>query len=183
MDSARPEVLDFYRQRGAEVIDLHEDQDSTDLHKCLAHIERRFSREQLARLDILVLGVQRFRTCIVCIYVLPAAAIASAVQAWRNMLCVRRHEILLCWLFCEPIDATPAGAMGGRIDHTLSNINTLLSHAHLRLVLLGDASTARLLPAGASSIRPALVSPSADLTVPLCAVVDQAGRCQHRGTC
>lgn len=47
--------------------------------------------------------------------------------------------------------------MGGRIDHTLSNLNTLLSHAHLRIVLLGDASTARLLPADASSIRPALV--------------------------
>jgi thiamine pyrophosphokinase len=56
MDSARPEVLDFYRQHGAEVIDLSEDQDSTDLHKCLAYIEQRFSREQLQRLHILVVG-------------------------------------------------------------------------------------------------------------------------------
>ena len=56
MDSARPEVLDFYRRHGAEVIDLSEDQDSTDLHKCLAYIEQRFSREQLQRLHILVVG-------------------------------------------------------------------------------------------------------------------------------
>jgi thiamine pyrophosphokinase len=57
MDSARPEVLDFYRQQGAEVIDLSEDQDSTDLHKCLAYIEQHFSREQLQNLHILVVGV------------------------------------------------------------------------------------------------------------------------------
>jgi thiamine pyrophosphokinase len=56
MDSARPEVLDFYRQHGAEVIDLSEDQDTTDLHKCLAYIGQHFSREQLQRLHILVLG-------------------------------------------------------------------------------------------------------------------------------
>lgn len=54
--------------------------------------------------------------------------------------------------------ACRAGAMGGRIDHTLSNLNTLLTHSRLRIVLLGDASTARLLPVGACSIRPALVS-------------------------
>ena len=42
----------------------------------------------------------------------------------------------------------PTGGMGGRIDHTLSNLNTLLSHRRLNIVLLGDNSTARLLPAG-----------------------------------
>lgn len=47
--------------------------------------------------------------------------------------------------------------MGGRIDHTVSNLNTLLTHMHLRIVLLGDSSTARLLPAGSCSIRPAPV--------------------------
>ncbi len=56
MDSAQPEVLDFYRQHGAEVIDLAEDQDSTDLHKCIAYIEKRFSEAELRRLTILVLG-------------------------------------------------------------------------------------------------------------------------------
>jgi thiamine pyrophosphokinase len=47
--------------------------------------------------------------------------------------------------------------MGGRIDHTLSNLNTLLTHQHLRIVLLGDGSTARLLPAGSCSVQPAPV--------------------------
>ena len=47
--------------------------------------------------------------------------------------------------------------MGGRIDHTVSNLNTLLTHMHLRIVLLGDSSTARLLPAGSCNIRPATV--------------------------
>ena len=47
--------------------------------------------------------------------------------------------------------------MGGRIDQTVSNLNTLLTHMHLRIVLLGDSSTARLLPAGSCSIRPAPV--------------------------
>lgn len=56
MDSARPEVLDFYRQHGAEVIDLSEDQDSTDLHKCLAYIEQHYSQERLQHLHILVVG-------------------------------------------------------------------------------------------------------------------------------
>lgn len=63
MDSARPEVLDFYRQHGAEVIDLSDDQDSTDLHKCLAYIDRHFSREQLQHLHILVVGALIFATC------------------------------------------------------------------------------------------------------------------------
>lgn len=56
MDSARPEVLDFYRRHGADVINLAEDQDSTDLHKCLAYVEKRFGAEELQQLTILVLG-------------------------------------------------------------------------------------------------------------------------------
>ena len=35
------------------------------------------------------------------------------------------------------------GAFGGRLDHTLSNINTLYTHQHLRLVLCGEGSLAR----------------------------------------
>lgn len=56
MDSARPDVLEFYRQRGAKIIDLAHDQDSTDLHKCLAYIEKRYSEAELRQLTILVLG-------------------------------------------------------------------------------------------------------------------------------
>lgn len=60
-------------------------------------------------------------------------------------------------LVCKLYLTVDTGAMGGRIDHTLSNLNTLLTHAHLNLVLLGDNSTARLLPAGSCTVRPAPV--------------------------
>lgn len=56
--------------------------------------------------------------------------------------------------------------MGGRIDHTLSNLNTLLTHEHLRIVLLGDSSTARLVPAGSCTIHPALVRENLDVQAP-----------------
>lgn len=47
-----------------------------------------------------------------------------------------------------------AGALGGRLDHTLSNVNTLYSHQRFNLVLCGDGSLARLIPAGRSVIKP-----------------------------
>ena len=56
MDSAREEVLQFYRSHGAEVVSQGEDQDSTDLGKCLAYLERRLGERQLRRLTVVVLG-------------------------------------------------------------------------------------------------------------------------------
>lgn len=56
MDSAREEVLQFYRTHGAEVVSQSEDQDSTDLGKCLAYLERRLGQRQLRRLTVVVLG-------------------------------------------------------------------------------------------------------------------------------
>ena len=47
-----------------------------------------------------------------------------------------------------------AGAFGGRLDHTLSNINVLYTHQHLGLVLCGDGSLARLIPKGHATIQP-----------------------------
>ncbi|XP_021906794.1 thiamine pyrophosphokinase 1 [Carica papaya] len=38
MDSIRTEVLDFYVSLGTKVIDASHDQDTTDLHKCIAFI-------------------------------------------------------------------------------------------------------------------------------------------------
>lgn len=35
LDSIRPEVADFYRSAGVEIVDLSADQDSTDLQKCV----------------------------------------------------------------------------------------------------------------------------------------------------
>ena len=41
LDSLRPEVADFYAERGTLVIDESRDQDSTDLQKCISHIRER----------------------------------------------------------------------------------------------------------------------------------------------
>ncbi|KAJ7008323.1 thiamine pyrophosphokinase 1-like isoform X2 [Populus alba x Populus x berolinensis] len=38
MDSIRTEVLDFYTNLGTKVVDESHDQDTTDLHKCVAYI-------------------------------------------------------------------------------------------------------------------------------------------------
>lgn len=59
MDSARSEVLDFYRSHGAEVRSLAEDQDTTDLGKCLAYLTECFSADELHRLTIVVLGAMQ----------------------------------------------------------------------------------------------------------------------------
>ncbi len=42
------------------------------------------------------------------------------------------------------VHAKPAGALGGRLDHTLSNLNTLYHFQHLDISLWGDGNLARL---------------------------------------
>lgn len=56
LDSARAEVLDYYSDHGAEVVNMAEDQESTDLGKCLRYIQKRYDEEQLRQLTIVVLG-------------------------------------------------------------------------------------------------------------------------------
>lgn len=48
-----------------------------------------------------------------------------------------------------------AGALGGRLDHTLSNLNTLYCYRHLNMALWGDGNLVRLLRAGTARIQPA----------------------------
>lgn len=62
--------------------------------------------------------------------------------------------------------------MGGRIDHAIANLNAVVTHAHLNLVLVGDKSTARLLPAGRSR-----VAPLPGVEGPHCSLVPLAGPC------
>lgn len=47
------------------------------------------------------------------------------------------------------------GALGGRLDHTLSNLNTLYCFRHLNMALWGDGNLVRLLRAGRATIHPA----------------------------
>ncbi|KAI9181818.1 hypothetical protein LWI28_018950 [Acer negundo] len=56
MDSVRAEVLDFYSSLGTKVVDESHDQDTTDLHKCVAYIHDFTPHVDKSNLCILVAG-------------------------------------------------------------------------------------------------------------------------------
>lgn len=62
------------------------------------------------------------------------------------------------------------GATGGRLDHELSNINTLLLYTDLRVVLVGESSLAVRVPAGRARIYPLR-----DVEGPACGLVPLPG--------
>ncbi|KAK9146936.1 hypothetical protein Sjap_006839 [Stephania japonica] len=93
MDSIRPEVLGFYSNLGTKIVDESHDQETTDLHKCVAYI-----RDFASNLD----------NSNVCILV--------------------------------------AGALGGRFDHEIGNINVLCRFSDIRIILLSDDCLIQLLP-------------------------------------
>ncbi|KAI3449498.1 hypothetical protein Pfo_006163 [Paulownia fortunei] len=92
MDSIREEVLGFYKNVGTEAVDASDDQDTTDLHKCVAYIQ---DLPNLKNQDL-------------CILV--------------------------------------AGALGGRFDHEIGNINVLCRFPSMRIILLSDDCLIQLLP-------------------------------------
>lgn len=88
-----------------------------------------------------------------------------------------------------PASARPAlshhspGALGGRLDHTLSALSTLHAHRAVSLVLLGDDNLARLVPAGRAIIRPnrRVEGPSCGL-VPVAGPAVASSRCVVAGS-
>ncbi|MCD9639951.1 cAMP-dependent protein kinase subunit [Datura stramonium] len=92
MDSIRTEVLDYYRDLGTKIIDESHDQDTTDLHKCVAYI--------------------------------------------RDLLNLEHPN--LCILV--------TGALGGRFDHEMGNINVTCRFPSIRIILLSDDCLIQLLP-------------------------------------
>ncbi|GJM91975.1 hypothetical protein PR202_ga08398 [Eleusine coracana subsp. coracana] len=93
MDSIRPEVMEYYSNLGANIVDESHDQDTTDLHKCVSFITRNPPGPENSNLCILVLG-----------------------------------------------------ALGGRFDHEMGNINVLYRFSEIRIILLSDDSSIFLLP-------------------------------------
>ncbi|XP_077226368.1 thiamine pyrophosphokinase 1-like [Tasmannia lanceolata] len=93
MDSIRPEVQEFYSNLGTKIVDDSHDQDTTDLHKCVAYIRDSTPDLEKSNLSILV-----------------------------------------------------AGALGGRFDHEVGNINVLYLFSNIRMVLLSDDCLIQLLP-------------------------------------
>ncbi|KAL6500339.1 cAMP-dependent protein kinase subunit [Orobanche hederae] len=112
MDSIREEVLGFYKDVGTEVVAASDDQDTTDLHKCVAHIQ--------------------------------------------DLPNLKNHE--LCILV--------AGALGGRFDHEVGNINVLCRFPNMRIILLSDDCLIQLLPSSRHHeihIQPAVEGPHCGL--------------------
>ncbi|XP_068311457.1 thiamine pyrophosphokinase 1 isoform X1 [Pyrus communis] len=93
MDSIRRDVLEFYARMGTQIINESEDQDTTDLHKCIAYI---------------------------C---------DSAPNLDKSNLCI-----------------LVAGALGGRFDHEIGNINVLCRFSNIRITLISDDCLIHLLP-------------------------------------
>lgn len=56
-------MASFYSERGAAVIDLSHDQDSTDLQKCIVHITERPKPDGAAEPMILAAGVRDAVPC------------------------------------------------------------------------------------------------------------------------
>ena len=46
-----------------------------------------------------------------------------------------------------------AGALGGRLDHTLGNLNSLYSHPDQKIVLLGEGNVVHLLQPGTTHVH------------------------------
>uniref|UniRef100_A0ACD5TGJ8 Uncharacterized protein n=1 Tax=Avena sativa TaxID=4498 RepID=A0ACD5TGJ8_AVESA len=93
MDSVRPEVKEYYSNLGTKIVDQSHDQDTTDLHKCIAFIIENSPTADKSNICILVLG-----------------------------------------------------ALGGRFDHEMGNINVLHLFPSIRIVLLSDDCLIFLLP-------------------------------------
>ncbi len=83
------------------------------------------------------------------------------------------HQQLAAWLSTIQVVTSflLAGALGGRLDHTLVSLSTLHSYRDLNLILMGEGNLARLVPAGRS-----LIQPLRSVEGPTCGLVPTAGR-------
>lgn len=89
----------------------------------------------------------------------------SSFCIWRSAGSQTRLSAISSSNKFQQLSLSFAGAFGGRIDHTLSNINTLYTHQHLPLVLCGENSLARLIPKGQTTIKPDLTSEGPECSV------------------
>lgn len=56
LDSIRSEVFEYYQNLGVTIINLSDDQDSTDLHKCINFVEKKTPNFEAGQVKILVVG-------------------------------------------------------------------------------------------------------------------------------
>ncbi|WIA37418.1 hypothetical protein OEZ86_014343 [Tetradesmus obliquus] len=142
LDSVREDVTDFYTSRGVPFIDLSSDQETTDLENVGLRGGTGSSRQQQRHVHKVTASI------------LASHDTAGDAEPVRKRLQQDHHILVL-------------GALGGRLDHTLANLNTLYCYPHLNITLWGEGNLVRLLRAGKSEIKPSrLEGPTCGL-VPL----------------
>jgi thiamine pyrophosphokinase len=129
LDSVRPEVLRFYRDRGCVTVDLRHDQDTTDLHKAVAWLTTRDPKASSSFGD----GF------------LGAAENGKNVPLQKRAPPVKRNR---------PTRVLVTGALGGRFDHEMAHLSVLHAFEQTQIVLMGRTSSARLVPKGETVLVP-----------------------------
>lgn len=80
MDSIRPDVQQHFTNHGSEIIDQSQDQDTTDLQKCLSQLEARFTKEKLASSTVVAAGKLLLLSLILSVNVHYDSVISAAVS-------------------------------------------------------------------------------------------------------
>eukprot|EP00877_Chromochloris_zofingiensis_P002423 jgi/Chrzof1/12181/Cz06g24070.t1 len=142
MDSVRSDVREFYSGHGVPIVDLSDDQDTTDLTKCIMFLEKHiFARQRQSAADANIeQEEEQQHGGSNCNGAAPGPQSSADAVHTRGL----DHCILVL------------GALGGRLDHTLAALNTLYCFPHLDIVLWGERNLVRLLPRGKSVIKPEL---------------------------
>jgi thiamine pyrophosphokinase len=125
------------------VIDLSADQDSTDLTKCITYTAELVKEHRHQHQVAGSTGISS-----------DAAGETAGVPAQASSQQEAALASASSGAATHPYAIIALGALGGRLDHTLGNINTLHMFPHLNILLMGDGNLARLLPTGCSNIRP-----------------------------
>lgn len=112
----------FDQLQGTQIIDDSHDQDTTDLNKCIAFITRNPPGPDNS--NVQQISYQCLLQISVC-----------------NTSLYRCYSVFLLQLCILVL-----GALGGRFDHEMGNINVLYRFSNVRIVLLSDDSSIFLLP-------------------------------------
>ncbi|KXZ55197.1 hypothetical protein GPECTOR_3g341 [Gonium pectorale] len=140
LDSLRPDVRQFYTSHGVPFVDLSYDQDTNDLTKAVQLIEDRFIRPAAAGSGA------------------GAGTAGPGPGAPEPDPDPDHHQIVV------------VGALGGRLDHTLANLNTLHAFPHLAICLWGDGNLVRLVRPGSARMHP-----DRSYEGPTCGLIPMAG--------
>lgn len=88
LDSIRPKIRQFYEGLGVHIIDNSDDQDTTDLQKCLAWV-REQQGEELSKCQVVVAGgatALPMERCLLCLMLLGPADAPYLLQRARRCL-------------------------------------------------------------------------------------------------